>query len=75
MCYFKSVKFKLYPEQTRIHLGYQLASEADQQWRERARLTQRMQNDENREHNKRGLIQTCQLAQRKAAERKSEYKA
>lgn len=75
MCYFQKTKFELYPECTRLHLGYILKGEADQQWHQRARLTQRMQNEENKEHNRRGLIQTCKLAQRKAAERKSDYQA
>ena len=73
MCYFQTVKFELYPELTRLHLGYQQASETEQEHYERAKLERKECNATNRERNASGQIPACELAQHKAAERKSDY--
>ena len=73
MCYFQTRKFELYPELTRIHLGYQQASETDQQWHRRAKLEQKIRSTTNQERNALGQIPACELAELKAAERKAGY--
>ena len=78
MCIFQSVKFGLYPDRTDLHLGYQMPGESSKQWVERARLTQRMQNKENHDHNRRGLFQPCYIVRSAnilgiCNERKAEY--
>ena len=73
MCYFKETKFELYPELTRLHLGYQQAGETDEQHHERAKAERRETNATNRERNKHGQVPECELAISKAAERKAGY--
>lgn len=75
MCIFQSVKFEIYPEQTQIHLGYQRLDETSRAWRNRARLEKIIRENENIYRNAYGIIPDCQLAERKAAERQSNYQA
>lgn len=75
MCIFRTKKFELYPEYTRLHLGYQQASETCRQWQNRAKLEKKTRDAANQERNAHGQIPACEIAERKAAERKSEYRA
>ncbi len=75
MCIFQTKKFHLYPEQTSLHLGYQMLGETSRQWCERGNLEQKYRDEENRERNALGQVPACELAQLKAAERKSDYRA
>ena len=70
MCIFKSKKFELY---TSVHLGYQRQDETGRSWRNRARLEQIIRREENLYRNALGQVPVCELAERKAAERKSDY--
>lgn len=75
MCYFQSVKFELYPEDTRTHLGYQELGETNQHWRKRAKQEKEMRDEVNQMRNKLKLIDISPAAERKAAERQQEYQA
>jgi hypothetical protein len=75
MCIFQTGKFELYPEQTQLHLGYAQESETARQWQARARLEKAVREEENFYRNANGQIPACELAERKAAERRHEYQA
>jgi len=73
MCIFQSKKFELYPELTRIHEDYYLENETEQEHYTRILAQRRAQNADNRERNKSGQVPASELAERKAAERQSNY--
>jgi hypothetical protein len=73
MCIFQSKKFELYPELTRIHEDYYLENETEQEHHTRILAQRRNQNATNRERNAHGQVPASELAERKAAERKSDY--
>ncbi len=75
MCYFKTVKFEAYPEDTRTHLDYQMEGEPDAHWRKRAKLEKARRDDLNRIRNAWKMVEKVPESERKAADRKSDYQA
>ncbi len=75
MCIFRSKRFELYPERTRLREDYYQDGETKQQHNTRILAKRRAQNAANREANRSGQIPAYELAQLKAAERPKEYRA
>ncbi|HEY4033043.1 MAG TPA: hypothetical protein VGL94_03660 [Ktedonobacteraceae bacterium] len=73
MCIFRTKKFELYPEQTRLHEDYYLENETEQEHHTRILAKRRARNAAHRERNAHGQVPVCELAERKAAEHKMPY--
>ena len=66
---------EIYPEETRLHLGYKGSEETQRQWYQRARFEQARRGGENAANNFWRLVASSQLSELKAAERCSGYRA
>lgn len=75
MCYFKSVKFKLYPERTRLHEDYYFTGETEAEHKKRIMRRRRDQNELNRAQNHCGQVFMPMDLKHLAAERRTNYQA
>ncbi len=64
---------EIYPEETRLHLGYKGDEETQRQWYQHARLEQTRRSGGNAANNFWRLVASSQLSELKAAEQKSDY--